>query len=635
MGKVSNNEETIRVLQIGMHDTIGGVEVFLMNYYRALNRKKVQFDFVNPYDKLCFEDEIKKMGGKIYKVSSFKKHPIKYYQELKKIIKDNYDIVHVNMLSAANILPILIASKLRVKHIIAHSHNNGIPKGLVRKILNNLNKKVLRKKATDFLACSESAGTWMFGDQEFKVINNCIDVEKFKYDKKIREKIRKKYNLENKFVIGHIGRFEEQKNHEYLVELFQELSERNDDCVLLLIGDGVLRTKILNKVDELGLTNKVIYVGNQEKPQDYYSAMDLFVLPSKFEGLGIVNVEAQASGLPCVVSNVVPEEVKLSPNFYRINLNDKDEWVNKIENIKNKKINREKNIALSNLDTYDLRKKSVLLEEFYFNLKNDKNILIITPGALPVPAYQGGAVENLIQSYLKYNEQNKKFNFYVYSISDDEKKEYKNSKFIKVKRNFIYKVSRVIRYIINNKLPFIYIGNVYTKKILNLLKKDSRKYDAIVVENTPFMGIGLKKIYKDTPIILHLHNDYLNVNTKRCKQILESYDKIISISQYIKSRIDEIMKNDKVVVVYNGVNIEIFKEAANNLTISKYREKYTLKKDDIVILYTGRLVKEKGLTELINACSKIIQDNKKIKGLHVSVDLFYCENCLQNTRNVL
>lgn len=362
-------DKPIRILQIGMHDKIGGIEKFLMNYYNNIDRSKVQFDFINPYTKLCFEEEIKKNNGYIYNVSNFKKHPFKYYRELVEIIKkEDYKIVHVNLLSTANIIPILAAKKCKVKNIIAHSHNNGVPSNIIRKILNKINKKILLKNANIFWACSQEAGKWMFEKQKFTVINNGIEIQKFFYNDEYRNIIRKKYNIkEGNYVIGHVGRFEEQKNHMFIIDLITEIQKIDNNFKLLLIGEGNLEKQIKDKVKELKLENNVIFGGVVNDVEKYYSAMDVFILPSKFEGLGIVNVEAQAASLPCLVSSMVPKNVKLSDNFFFFNLLDnKNEWIDKIMFLKKLKIDRK--FIDNRIFEYDIEKLSLLLEKKYLDL---------------------------------------------------------------------------------------------------------------------------------------------------------------------------------------------------------------------------------------------------------------------------
>ena len=184
----------IRVLQIGMHDNIGGVETYLMNYYRNIDRTQIQFDFISIFDKLCFEDEILSLGGKVYKLPSEKSNPVKYFYNLVKIIKENnYQIVHINMLSAANILPILAAKKCNVKSIIVHSHNSNTPSGFLRKIMDKINRPFLNL-ATNYWACSSKAGKWLFGNKKnIKIIHNAVNCEKFRYDEISRNEIRKQY----------------------------------------------------------------------------------------------------------------------------------------------------------------------------------------------------------------------------------------------------------------------------------------------------------------------------------------------------------------------------------------------------------------------------------------------------------
>ena len=350
MERVFNMErKEIRVLQIGVHDKIGGIETFIMNYYRNMNRSIIQFDFVSMFNKLYFEDEMINLGAKIYKIANVKKNPIKYYFQIKKIIKENnYKIVHVNMLSAANIIPIIAAKKAGAKTIIAHSHNTDVPKNILRKFLNNINKNLIIKNATKLLACSEKAGNWMFGsNKQFDIIPNAIEMEKFIYNPIIREKIRKKNNIENELVIGHVGRMCEQKNHEFLIDCFYKVTKKNPNVVLMLIGEGEFENKLRTKVKQLNISEKVKFIGVVNNVQDYFQAMDLFVLPSKFEGLGIVLIEAQTSGLQCIAADCVPRETNIfnKIHFEELEKNSRAEDILKFDNIKydrqidNKKIN--------------------------------------------------------------------------------------------------------------------------------------------------------------------------------------------------------------------------------------------------------------------------------------------------------
>ena len=337
--------EKIRVLQIGVHDKIGGVETFIMNYYRNINRSIIQFDFISMFNKLCFEDEMINLGAKIYKVTNVKKNPIKYYFQLKKIIKENnYKIVHVNMLSAANIVPIIAAKKAGAKTIIAHSHNTDVPKKILKKFLNNINKNIIIKKATNLWACSKKAGNWMFDNKrQFDIIPNAIEMEKFIYNPVIREKIREKNNIKNELVIGHVGRMCEQKNQ------------------------GEFEKKLRTKVEQLNISEKVKFVGVVNNVQDYFQAMDLFVLPSKFEGLGIVLIEAQTSGLQCIAADCVPQETNIFNKVHFEKL-EKNSWSEDILKFDNIKYNRQIDNKKINSSEYNIIKAAKNLQNLYLKM---------------------------------------------------------------------------------------------------------------------------------------------------------------------------------------------------------------------------------------------------------------------------
>lgn len=355
----------VRILMIGMHDKIGGVETFLMNYYRNIDRSKIQFDFINMFDKLCFQDEIIELGGKIYQVPNVKRHPIKYYKKLKEIVRINeYEIVHINMLSMANVLPILAAKKAKAKHIIAHSHNTNTPKGILRKTLDKLNKNMVLKNATDLFACSKLAGNWMFGEKrEVTIINNAIDLNRYIFNNDERDKIRKKLNVENKFVVGHIGRFSEQKNHKFLIDVFKEIALKEKDAILLLIGEGNLKDNIKNKVKEYELNDKVIFLDIVDNAYDYYQAMDVFVLPSLFEGLPVVGIEAQASGTYCLFSDSITKEVKIVDDVEFISIDDKEKWANEILKCKDK---NKRKYSIQN--EYNIEYAAKRLEKIYLEM---------------------------------------------------------------------------------------------------------------------------------------------------------------------------------------------------------------------------------------------------------------------------
>lgn len=306
----------IRVLHLGLSSFPGGVENFVLNYYRHIDKKKIQFDFICCEDKLAFEDEITELGGNIFYLSNFKSNPLKFCVELYNILKEgHYQIIHYNMLSAANLLPLFVAKTLNIPKVIVHSHNSSIPSGKVRKIMHSINRPIIKYLCTDYFACSNMAAQFLFKDSENKVniINNAIDGEKFQYHSEKRELLRVKYNLENRFVIGHVGRFAEQKNHLFLIDIFHEISKKDMNASLLLIGDGPLLEKVREKVEKLELEEKVIFAGSSTEICYLYSVMDIFILPSLFEGLPIVGIEAQASSLPSYFSQNISNELQITP----------------------------------------------------------------------------------------------------------------------------------------------------------------------------------------------------------------------------------------------------------------------------------------------------------------------------------
>lgn len=363
-------DKMLRVLIFGMHDKLGGVETYLMNYYRFIDRDKIQFDFINMYEKLCFEDEIKNLGGKIYNIENVKKNPIKYAIQLKNIIqKGHYKVVHINMLSAANILPILISKLLNVNRIIVHSHSSNIPVGYIKKLLHVINKKIVTTYATDFLACSKLAGKWLFSNRvKFKIVNNALDTKKFLFDSNIRKYIRNNMNLNDKFVLGHIGRFEITKNHKFVIDVFNEICKIDKNCILILIGDGELLDNIKQKVNNLNLNKNIIFLGVRTDINILYQAMDIFILPSLFEGLPISGIEAQASGLKCFFSNKISKESDITGLVKYLPLKSPKCWANIILKYKNgyKRGNMEQKVLQSGYDIEDASKR---LERFYLKTK--------------------------------------------------------------------------------------------------------------------------------------------------------------------------------------------------------------------------------------------------------------------------
>ena len=345
-----------RVLVFGMTENPGGVESVIMNYFRHLDRSKVQFDFLCNSEKIAYEKEIIELGGTVFKVTPRKKNFYKFRQELKSFMRseaNKYDVIWVNVCSLVNIDYLVYAKKYGIPKRIIHCHNADNDGGKLKKVVHNYNKKQIRKYATHFWSCSDDAAEWFFnkeiiGGNCYRFIPNAIEVNRFKKNINIRKKIREEYGLEGKVVVGHVGRFHFQKNHRFLIEIFAELVRRNNDFKLLLVGQGILEQEIKKMVQEKELSGNVIFCGVKNKVEDLYQAMDCFVLPSLSEGLGIVAVEAQANALPCVLSDAVPKEVKVNKNvcFYSLEKSP-SQWADKIEQMIQMQINETDNRMLN------------------------------------------------------------------------------------------------------------------------------------------------------------------------------------------------------------------------------------------------------------------------------------------------
>lgn len=328
-----------RILVFGMTENPGGVESFLVNYYRNIDRDKIQFDFLcNSHQLVAYEDELIKLGGRTFHITARSKDRNNYKKELKAVFENHaseWSAIWVNVCSLANIDYLKMAKRYGIKKRIIHSHNSQNMDSKLRVLLHRWNKRYIRKYATDFWACSEDAAHWFYSDELMKetvIIHNAIDVERMKFDEKKRKNIRKQYKLENKYVIGNVGRLHFQKNQEFAIEVFNEYHKGNPDSVLVLVGQGEDEEKLKVKVKEYRLADSVIFTGVQKDIQGWLSSFDIFLFPSLFEGLSVVALEAQANGIPILASRgVVPEEVKMSNNLVFFDLLEGNKaWADKI-----------------------------------------------------------------------------------------------------------------------------------------------------------------------------------------------------------------------------------------------------------------------------------------------------------------
>lgn len=354
----------IRVLHIVTYMGRGGLETMIMNYYRNIDRSKVQFDFLVHRDfEADYDKEIIELGGEIYRVPPMNPLSIGYYQALDDFFSNHkYDIVHSH-LDCMSAYPLWFAKKYGVKTRIAHAHNKNQDKNL-KYIIKVISKKWMPRYATHLFACGQEAGRWMFLGKPFTVVNNAIDARKFIYSKKQEILSKRMLGVEEKFVIGHVGRFEPQKNHSFIIDVFSKVLDKYEDAVLVLVGAGEEQKKIVDKVQKLHIENCVYFLGNRNDVPVILQAMDVFLFPSLYEGLGIAAVEAQAAGIPCVLSSQVPVECKMSREVKFVSLSDSlDTWAKLICDYRNyQKLNNYLEIYNNG---YDIEQNVQWLQKFY------------------------------------------------------------------------------------------------------------------------------------------------------------------------------------------------------------------------------------------------------------------------------
>jgi glycosyltransferase involved in cell wall biosynthesis len=348
-----------------------GVMSVIMNYYRHIDREKVQFDFLHFV--ACedsYADEIKSLGGKIYCVEkpggSLKS--VKQMNSFFQVHAKEYTWLHNHEVYLTFLLR-PISKRYGLEKFIVHCHATKYSDKPLHAVRNGILCLPIRFMKVERFACSEAAGKFLYGERLMKagkvfVMHNAIDCEKFRFRPEVRERLRKEMGLEGKFVIGHVGRFERQKNHEFLIEVFAECKKEIDNCILLLIGEGSLSVKIKKKVVEKGLENSILFFTKRNDMEYLYQVMDLFVLPSLYEGLPVSCLEAQVNGLKCIISRTVTDELKKQTNSSIITMLplEKNVWKQNIISCKIRQITISQQI---NTNNYDINLQSCRLHSFY------------------------------------------------------------------------------------------------------------------------------------------------------------------------------------------------------------------------------------------------------------------------------
>lgn len=319
----------IRVLQIVDSMDLGGIQTFIMNTYREIVKLGIQYDFMVFHDrKQFFEDEITALGGNIFKLPSRRDGWIKSRKAIKDFFCNHldYKVVHYHASSLSYLDPLAIAAKMDIPVRIVHSHSTNAPGSRVHFFLHRFNKRRIARVANHYFACGELAGKWMFGgsicENKIRLINNGIDIKQYAYNEQVREVVRTKLGVNNYFVIGHVGRFSTVKNHRFLLEVFAEYIKLNatEKSKLLLVGDGELRSQMQDYSKQLGIYNQVVFLGARRDVPQLLQAMDYMLMPSIYEGFPVTAVEAQASGLPCLLSDTITKDAAIKSNVKMLSL---------------------------------------------------------------------------------------------------------------------------------------------------------------------------------------------------------------------------------------------------------------------------------------------------------------------------
>lgn len=473
------NKEPIRVAQIVGKWVGGGVEAVVMNYYRHIDRSKIQFDFICDEDSTNIPyEEIEKLGGKVILIPPYQK-VFKYHKELKRVLKEgNYRIVHSHI-NTLSVFSLWAAKSAKVPVRIAHSHSTIVKckKEFKRNILKNILKYFSKTFATDYFACSDLAAISQFGKKMYEsgnvtIVSNAIDLNVFKYDEKIRKSVRDELNIgDDTLVIGHVGRFVETKNHYFVVDIFNELHTKNPNSVLVLVGQGPLMDEIVEKVKTLKLNDCVLFLGQRSDINKLYQAFDGFLLPSLYEGLPVVCVEAQAAGLLCLLSDNMTKKTKVLESTKFISLNKSSEvWANEfLKLVASYKRNDTKEEISAN--GFNIENEGKKLENKYIEMLKPTVIHVVNSNS-----YSGleKVACDIISSIESFN--------CVYVTRDGsivENLEDKNIKFEMIKKMSLSEIRRVIK----KYNPAVIHAHDYTASVVCSLVK------------------------KNIPLIEHLHNN--------------------------------------------------------------------------------------------------------------------------------
>lgn len=348
-----------------------GLETMLMNYYRNIDRNQIQFDFLTHRPTAGeYDEEIRQLGGHIYHAPRLypQNYPA-YFKWMRNFFAEHpeYKIVHSHI-DAMSYLPLLAAKKANIPVRIAHSHNTAIDKDF-KYLLKQFFRSRINAVTTHRLACGQRAGEFLFHGAEFAVLPNAVDASNLYFNGDIRKKKRDELGIGDCFLVGHVGRFSQQKNHRFLIDIFKKILAQRESAVLLLIGSGENENEIRDYVSSLGLTEKVLFLGSRSDVAQLYQAMDVFILPSLFEGIPLVGIEAQFADLPCFFSDTVPKEVMFSDKVQFLSLSQSaQQWAENIVAVDQTRNSYRDCISNS---PYDIKKAYKKLMDLYFRLSDE------------------------------------------------------------------------------------------------------------------------------------------------------------------------------------------------------------------------------------------------------------------------
>lgn len=369
-----------KILQVFPTLTRGGLETFVMNVYRCIDKTQYQFDFLVNLNKGDYREEVSAYGGKIYVVPQAVKGWRKYCKALDKFFKEHhneYIAVHLQASSLSNITTLYYAKKYSVPIRIIHSHSTSVgQKGFIRMfhlLIHHLSKPFVSRVATHYLGCSDKALDWLFKGttvrQKAIIVKNGIKTEDYKYNPTIRKKIRSEFLIEDNLVIGHVGRLAEVKNHTFLLKIFREILKLKPNSFLMLVGDGPLKDNIQKQAQELGIVDRIIFTGIRPDVNRLLQGIDIIVMPSLYEGLPMCLVEAQASGLPLLLSDTISKQSKLLKNVQFMSLTDTPEkWGEEAIALVNH-TERTDTSAIIEENGFDIKKTTAQLVDIYNSAK--------------------------------------------------------------------------------------------------------------------------------------------------------------------------------------------------------------------------------------------------------------------------